>query len=100
MKYIKKWIPLQRTAMLAGNSVHVDKVFLEREMPEIVDWLHYRSLGYSSPYLTLTDCVSPVLFVICSIVGEWPRYFSLSPHAESTSEDVSSIKVCLHLGPP
>jgi len=58
MKYIKKWIPQQRAAMLAGNSVHADKVFLAREMPEIVDWLHYRSLGYASPRPTLIDCLT------------------------------------------
>jgi oligoribonuclease (3'-5' exoribonuclease) len=61
MKYIKKWIPQQRSAMLAGNSVHADKVFLAREMPEIVDWLHYRSLDYPSPRLTLTD------YLTCSL---------------------------------
>jgi len=48
LKYIKKWIPLQRTAMLAGNSVHADRVFLAREMPEIVNWLHYRIVDVSS----------------------------------------------------
>ena len=53
MKYLKKWIPLRRTAMLAGNSVHADRAFLAREMPEIVDWLHYRSLGYASLHLQL-----------------------------------------------
>ena len=58
LKYIKKWVPQQRTAMLAGNSVHADRVFLAREMPEIVDWLHYRSLGYAFPRLTLTDCLT------------------------------------------
>lgn len=58
MKYIKKWVPQQRSAMLAGNSVHADRVFLAREMPEIVDWLHYRSLGYASPRLIPTDCLT------------------------------------------
>ncbi|KAI0000896.1 ribonuclease H-like domain-containing protein [Russula vinacea] len=53
LKYIKKWIPMRRTAMLAGNSVHADRVFLSREMPEIVDWLHYRSLGCASLQLAL-----------------------------------------------
>ncbi|KAI9508554.1 ribonuclease H-like protein [Russula earlei] len=48
VKYIKKWVPKQRTAMLAGNSVHADRVFLAREMPEIVDWLHYRIVDVSS----------------------------------------------------
>ncbi|KAF8504766.1 ribonuclease H-like protein [Russula emetica] len=48
VKYLKKWIPLRRTAMLAGNSVHADRAFLAREMPEIVDWLHYRIVDVSS----------------------------------------------------
>ena len=42
LKYIKKWIPRQRAGVLAGSSVHADRVFLVQEMPEVVDWLHYR----------------------------------------------------------
>jgi oligoribonuclease len=53
LNYIKKWVPLRRTAMLAGNSVHADRVFMSREMPEIVDWLHYRYLGCASLHLAL-----------------------------------------------
>ncbi|KAJ2928289.1 hypothetical protein H1R20_g8797, partial [Candolleomyces eurysporus] len=48
LDYIKKWVPDQRTAVLAGNSVHVDRTFLAAEMPEIVDWLHYRIVDVSS----------------------------------------------------
>jgi oligoribonuclease len=43
--YIKKWIPNQRVGVLAGNSVHADRSFLVEEMPEVIDWLHYRSLS-------------------------------------------------------
>lgn len=32
-------------APLAGNSVHADKRFLEKEMPDIVNYLHYRIVG-------------------------------------------------------
>ncbi|KAG1739151.1 ribonuclease H-like domain-containing protein [Suillus paluster] len=42
LEYIKKWVPQQRTAVLAGNSVHADRSFLVEEMPEVIDWLHYR----------------------------------------------------------
>ncbi|KAI6094624.1 ribonuclease H-like domain-containing protein [Pisolithus croceorrhizus] len=42
LQYIKRWVPEQRTGVLAGNSVHVDRMFLTVEMPEVVDWLHYR----------------------------------------------------------
>ena len=40
--YIKKWIPNARQGVLAGNSVHMDRLFLLEEMPEILDHLHYR----------------------------------------------------------
>ncbi|EGO00686.1 hypothetical protein SERLA73DRAFT_133671 [Serpula lacrymans var. lacrymans S7.3] len=48
LAYIKKWIPQQRTGVLAGNSVHADRSFLVEEMPEVVDWLHYRIIDVSS----------------------------------------------------
>ncbi|KAL1935380.1 hypothetical protein VTP01DRAFT_4520 [Rhizomucor pusillus] len=35
-------------APLAGNSVHADKRFLEKEMPELVDYLHYRIVDVST----------------------------------------------------
>ncbi|TFK74014.1 ribonuclease H-like protein [Pluteus cervinus] len=48
LAYIKKWIPDKRIGILAGSSVHADKGFLVEEMPEIVDWLHYRIVDVSS----------------------------------------------------
>lgn len=42
LAYIKKWIPERRVGVLAGNSVHADRGFLSEEMPDVVDWLHYR----------------------------------------------------------
>ncbi|KAJ6611279.1 ribonuclease H-like domain-containing protein [Mycena sp. CBHHK59/15] len=42
LAYIKKWVPQRRTGILAGNSVHADRAFLVKQMPEIVEWLHYR----------------------------------------------------------
>ncbi|KAI6095360.1 ribonuclease H-like protein, partial [Pisolithus croceorrhizus] len=48
LQYIKRWVPEQRTGVLAGNSVHVDRMFLTVEMPEVVDWLHYRIIDVSS----------------------------------------------------
>ncbi|KXS13213.1 exonuclease family protein [Gonapodya prolifera JEL478] len=35
-------------ACLAGNSVHADKMFLVREFPEVVEWLHYRIVDVST----------------------------------------------------
>lgn len=48
LEYIKKYIPQPKTALLAGNSVHVDKEFLAREMPGVIEHLHYRILDVSS----------------------------------------------------
>lgn len=34
--------------VLAGNSVHVDRLFLLREFPKVTDFLHYRLVDVSS----------------------------------------------------
>jgi len=42
LAYIQKWIPRHKIGVLAGSSVHADRSFLVEEMPQIIDWLHYR----------------------------------------------------------
>lgn len=46
LSYIKKWVPTERIAVLAGNSVHADRMFLVDQMPEVVEHLHYRYVSY------------------------------------------------------
>jgi oligoribonuclease len=41
LDYIRKWVPDPRKAPLAGNSVGTDRVFLARDMPSVVEHLHY-----------------------------------------------------------
>lgn len=53
VEYIKKWVPQRRVGVLAGNSVHADRGFLVEEMPEIMEWLHYRFL--LSPFSVIRD---------------------------------------------
>ncbi|OJX98030.1 oligoribonuclease [Salana multivorans] len=48
MTYVKQYVPEARKAPLAGNSIGTDKVFLEREMPELIAHLHYRVIDVSS----------------------------------------------------
>ncbi|KAJ7039068.1 ribonuclease H-like domain-containing protein [Mycena alexandri] len=48
VEYIKKWVPQRRVGILAGNSVHADRMFLAKHMPEITEWLHYRIIDVSS----------------------------------------------------
>ncbi|KAJ2961235.1 hypothetical protein NQZ79_g3448 [Umbelopsis isabellina] len=48
LEFVKSHIPEQRIAPLAGNSVHADKRFLEKEMPRLVEHLHYRIVDVST----------------------------------------------------
>ena len=49
LAYIKEYIPDQRRALLAGNSVHADRAFLVRQpYAPIMAYLHHRILDVSS----------------------------------------------------
>lgn len=37
-----------KSAQLAGNSVHVDKMFLSKYMPQVVEHVHYRIIDVST----------------------------------------------------
>lgn len=48
LAYVKRFVPEGRKAPLGGNSVGVDRTFLSRDMPALVDHLHYRVIDVSS----------------------------------------------------
>ncbi|MHA7238548.1 oligoribonuclease [Arthrobacter sp. TMS1-12-1] len=48
LEYIRAWVPEPRKAQLAGNSVGTDRNFLVRDMPLVVDHLHYRVIDVST----------------------------------------------------
>lgn len=48
LAYIQSYIPEPRTSLLAGNSVHMDKFFMMKEFPKVIDHLHYRLVDVSS----------------------------------------------------
>ncbi|MBN6811221.1 MULTISPECIES: oligoribonuclease [Kocuria] len=48
LDYIRKWVPEPGKAPLGGNSVGTDKTFLTRDMPQLVDHLHYRVIDVST----------------------------------------------------
>ena len=48
MEYISAWVPDPRKAPLGGNSVGTDRVFLSRDMPAVVEHLHYRVIDVST----------------------------------------------------
>lgn len=48
LEYIKKYVPESGKAQLGGNSIGTDKTFLVRDMPEVIDYLHYRVIDVST----------------------------------------------------
>lgn len=49
LEYIQRRVPEPRVALLAGNSVHADKMFLMRKpWTPVLEWLHYRILDVSA----------------------------------------------------
>lgn len=48
LAYIKRFVPQERKAPLAGNTIGTDRMFLAKYMPDIDNWLHYRNVDVSS----------------------------------------------------
>jgi oligoribonuclease len=48
LSFLKEWIPAERTVPLCGNSIGTDRRFLAEYLPEIENYLHYRSVDVSS----------------------------------------------------
>lgn len=48
LEYIRRWVTEARTAPLAGNSIGTDRMFLNRQMPALDAFLHYRNIDVSS----------------------------------------------------
>lgn len=48
LEYILKFIPTEKTAPLAGNTIGTDRAFINKFMPRVDAHLHYRSVDVSS----------------------------------------------------
>jgi oligoribonuclease len=48
LEYIRRFVPEPGTAPLCGNSIGVDRRFLDRYLPDVDRYLHYRSIDVSS----------------------------------------------------
>ncbi|MCI6583637.1 MAG: oligoribonuclease [Mobiluncus porci] len=65
LDYVKRFVPEAGKAPLAGNSVGTDKTFLQKQMPDLVGWLHYRIVDVSS---------------IKELASRWfPRVYGMAP---------------------
>ena len=48
LEFIRQYVPKPRTVPLAGNSIGTDRRFLAAFLPEIEEYLHYRSVDVST----------------------------------------------------
>ncbi|MDR6866055.1 oligoribonuclease [Microbacterium resistens] len=48
LEYIRRFVPVERKAPLAGNTIGTDRMFLAKYMPEVDHYLHYRNVDVSS----------------------------------------------------
>lgn len=48
LDYVRAHVPAAGKAPLAGNTVGMDRIFLDRDMPELTAHLHYRVVDVSS----------------------------------------------------
>ena len=47
LAFIRQYVP-ERASPLCGNSIHQDRRFLVRYMPQLEAWLHYRNIDVST----------------------------------------------------
>ncbi|KDQ28175.1 hypothetical protein PLEOSDRAFT_1041791 [Pleurotus ostreatus PC15] len=94
VSYIKKWIPQQRAGVLAGNSIHADRGFLVEEMPEVTDWLHYRSLDC---YPNVAHSLTVIPTDVSSIKELARRWYPgrTPPKQESTHRALDDIRASI-----
>lgn len=48
LEYVTRFVPQERKAPLAGNTIGTDRMFLAKYMPELDTYLHYRNVDVSS----------------------------------------------------
>ncbi len=48
LAFLKRHVPHKGTVPLCGNSIGTDRRFLAAQLPEIENWLHYRSVDVST----------------------------------------------------
>ena len=82
LAYLRGHLAEPRKAPLAGSSVHGDRAFLARDMPEVLDLLHYRIIDVSS---------------IKELVRRWyPRTFYNSPAKRGGHRALTNTRDSIH----
>ena len=78
LDFIKSFVLTQRSTPLCGNSIGMDRRFLAAYLPQIEDWLHYRSIDVSS---------------VKELVKRWyPEITSKRPHKVGAHRALDDIR--------
>jgi oligoribonuclease len=78
LAFLKEHIPEERSVPLAGNSIGTDRRFLAAYLPQIENWLHYRSVDVST---------------IKELCRRWyPEALAKAPGKETTHRAMDDIK--------
>ena len=81
LQFIKQYAPVERTVPLCGNSIGMDRRFLTAYLPEIENWLHYRSIDVSS---------------VKELVRRWyPQLKNDLPHKNGTHRALDDIRASI-----
>lgn len=77
LEYIKRFVKIERTAPLGGNTIGTDRAFLAKYMPELDGFLHYRNIDVSS---------------VKELARRWfPRAYFLSPEKHGGHRALADI---------
>jgi oligoribonuclease len=78
LDYITAYVPEQRKAPLAGNTIGTDRAFLARDMPRLEGHVHYRNVDVSS---------------IKELARRWyPRVYYQSPEKSGNHRALADIR--------
>lgn len=78
LAYVDEHVPAQSRAPLAGSTVHMDRLFLARDLPEFEHRLHYRNVDVSS---------------IKELARRWyPKAYHASPEKTGNHRALGDIK--------
>ena len=78
LNFIKSLGIKEKEGILAGNSIHMDKIFLMKDMPDLIKYLHYRIFDVTS------------LKIMCE--NFYPETYNLKPKKKLCHRALDDIK--------
>lgn len=76
VNFISEWT-IEHKAILCGNSIHMDRKYIHKEMPLLDAFLHYRMIDVSS---------------FKEVIKRWYKEYEYAPKKQNTHEALADIK--------